>query len=375
MGDLSKSVLEKMSEVRISDLVQPHIRKLQAYTPGHQPNGEGWIKLNTNENPYPPSPKVTEAIKGLDGSTLRLYPDPESSRLREAVAALHSLSSKQVIIGNGSDDILNLFIRAFGGVGGEVGLSFPSYSLYPVLVGIENGKTEVIEFQREMALPVERIKNCPSGLFLLTSPNAPTGVGFGNEEIEKILKIHSGLLVVDEAYADFADESAVELLERYPRLVITRTFSKSYSLAGIRVGYALAAPETISFLDRVRDSYNVSRLSQTAALAAIEDQTYFQNTVAKVKQTRDKYQVKFQEMGWFVYPSQTNFFFLEPKNAKGEANEEVAKSLFDHLYSNKILVRHFGSHVLTSSFLRITVGTESEMLALSEVINSWQTTV
>ncbi len=364
-----------MNEVRISDLVQPHIRKLEAYTPGHQPSGEEWIKLNTNENPYPPSPKVTEAIQELAGSTLRLYPDPTSSRLREAVAALHSLDSNQVIIGNGSDDILNLLIRAFGGVGGAVGLSFPSYSLYPVLVGIENGKTEVIEFQREMALPIEQIKNCSSGLFLLTSPNAPTGVGFGNEKIEKILKIHSGLLVVDEAYVDFAHESAIDLLRRYPRLVITRTFSKSYSLAGIRVGYALASPETIGFLDRVRDSYNVSRLSQTAALAAIEDQTYFQSTVGKIKETRNKYQVKFQEKDWFVYPSQTNFFFLEPKNVKGEANEEVAKSLFDYLYSHKILVRHFGSHVLTSSFLRITVGTESEMQILNEVLNSWQTTV
>ncbi|MBL4576138.1 MAG: histidinol-phosphate transaminase [Opitutaceae bacterium] len=364
-----------MSERTIADLVQPHISKLKAYTPGDQPEGSEWIKLNTNENPYPPSPKVSEAIRELDANSLRLYPDPKSLQLREAIAAHHSLEPNQVIIGNGSDDILNLLIRAFGGVGGTVGFSFPSYSLYPVLIGIGDGVTEIVDFQREMYLPVEQVRNSSAGLFLLTSPNAPTGVGFKNEKIEEVLKVHSGLFVVDEAYADFADETAIALLKKYPRLVITRTFSKSYSLAGIRVGYALAAPEAIDFLDRVRDSYNVSRLSQVAALAALEDQTYFQRVVAQVKETRMLFQAELKEKGWFVYPSQANFLFLEPKNSKGESNEDVATSLFDYLYSEKILVRYFGSHVLTSSFLRITLGTESEMKVLSKAINSWQTIV
>lgn len=359
----------------LSSLALPHIAKLHAYTPGLQPTEPGWIKLNTNECPYPPSPRVVHALReeiGSDGGALRLYPNPKSSPLRAAVARLHHVREENVLIGNGSDDVLNLLVRAF--VAGEeaAGFTFPSYSLYPVLVGIQDGKSEVIEFDRSMRLPVEKIAGSTARAFFLTSPNAPTGVSFSNAEIEQVLRRFSGLLVVDEAYAPFARESADALLQKYPRLVIVRTLSKAYALAGIRVGYAVANAEVIDILDRVRDSYNVSRLSQAAALAAIGDSAYYAEVIGRVRVTRDASVGKFTEARWFTYPSQANFIFTEPKNSGGESKPAVAKSAYEYLYERKVLVRYFPSHALTASFLRISVGTDDEMLVLHELLQEWQ---
>jgi histidinol-phosphate aminotransferase len=197
-------------------------------------------------------------------------------------------------------------------------------------------------------------------------------VVFTNAELEQALARFGGLLVVDEAYAPFAREDAVALLANYPRLVIVRTLSKAYALAGIRVGYALAHPETIDLLDRVRDSYNVSRLSQTAALAAIEDTAYQIKVVAKVVATRERHLADFTgRRGWFTYPSQANFIFTEPKNARGESGPAIAKAAYDYLYAHKVLVRYFASHALTASFLRISVGTDDEMLVLQNTLDAW----
>ena len=359
----------------LSSLALPHVAKLHAYTPGLQPNEAGWVKLNTNECPYPPSPRVAEAVRrelGEDGANLRLYPNPKSTPLRAAIAALHGLREENVIVGNGSDDILNLLIRVFVTSNAAAGFTFPSYSLYPVLVEIQDGRSTIIEFDRSMKLPIERIANSDARAFFLTSPNAPTGVGFSNAEIEQVLARFRGLLIVDEAYAPFADENAVALLARYPRLVVVRTLSKAYALAGIRVGYALAHPEAIDLLDRVRDSYNVNRLSQAAALAAIGDTAHLAGLVSRVKTTRDAHLARFVgERGWFTYPSQANFIFTEPKNARGESGAAVAKSAYDFLFSRKVLVRYFASHALTASFLRISVGTDDEMLVLQHTLDAW----
>jgi len=381
--------------VNPSDLALPHVAKLHAYTPGIQPTGPGWVKLNTNECPYAPSPRVAEALRreiGDDGASLRLYPNPQSTPLRAALATLHGLREQNVVIGNGSDDILNLLIRAFCRAGSPdpaergvrpagsgdpalqasaAGFTLPSYSLYPVLVAIQDGRSEVIEFDRSMRLPLEKIAGSTARAFFLTSPNAPTGVGFPNADIERALESFRGLLVVDEAYAPFAKENAVPLLARYPNLVVVRTLSKAYALAGIRVGYALAHPDVIEVLDRVRDSYNVSRLSQAAALAALGDQAYYDGVVAKVKATRDRCVNAFLNRGWKTYDSQANFIFTEPKNSRGETGLEVAKSAYSFLYSRKVLVRHFPSHALTAPFLRISVGTDDEMLVLSKTFDAW----
>ena len=361
-----------------SSLALPHVAKLHAYTPGLQPSEPGWVKLNTNECPYPPSPRVAEAVRdelGADGASLRLYPNPKSYPLRAAIAKLHGhgLREENVIVGNGSDDILNLLIRAFCTQDAAAGFTLPSYSLYPVLVEIQDGKTTVIEFDRSMKLPVERIAASTAQAFFLTSPNAPTGVAFANADLERVLAGYRGLFVIDEAYAPFANEDAVPLLAKYPNAVVVRTLSKAYALAGIRVGYALAHPEVIDILDRVRDSYNVSRLSQAAALAAMGDPAYYDGVVAKVKATRDRALADFTRRGWFTYPSQSNFLFTEPKNARGESGPAVSKDAYTFLFSRKVLVRHFPSHALTAPFLRISVGTDAEMRVLSETFDAWLT--
>lgn len=385
----------------LTQLALPHVAQLHAYTPGLQPTEPGWVKLNTNECPYPPSPRVAEALRreiGAEGASLRLYPNPKSSPLRAAIAQLHDLREENVCVGNGSDDILNLLVRIFCGVArvsrpvgstlsdthrgtspltgqetrATAGFMFPSYSLYPVLVAIQDGSSAVIEFDRSMRLPFDQIAASTAHAFFLTSPNAPTGVGFANAEIERILGTFRGVLVVDEAYAPFARENAVPLLARFPNLVVVRTLSKAYALAGIRVGYALAQPELIGLLDRVRDSYNVNRLSQAAALAALGDPVYYDAMLAKVKATRDASLAQFADSrSWFTYPSQANFIFTEPRNARGESGPAAAKSAYDFLCSRKVLVRHFPSHALTAPFLRISVGTDGEMLILNDTLDAW----
>jgi histidinol-phosphate aminotransferase len=360
---------------KIQDLALPHVAALHAYTPGLQPGEPGWIKLNTNESPYPPSSRVVEALRreiGEDGASLRLYPNPASAALREAVARLHGLGADQVFIGNGADDVLNLLVRCFCAPASAAGFTLPSYSLYPVLVGIQDGRAVSLDFDRSMNLPVDAIAASAAKVFFLTSPNAPTGVGFRAADIEAILRRFHGLLVVDETYAAFAEENAAGLLPRHPTLCIVRTLSKSHCLAGMRVGYALARPEVIGLLDRVKDSYNVSRLAQAAALAALGDPDYYAALVRKIKATRDRAHGQWTaRLGWFTYPSQANFLFTEPRDCAGRTGPEVARGLYDFLYARKVLVRHFGSHALTSSFLRISVGTDGEMLVLQENLEAW----
>jgi histidinol-phosphate aminotransferase len=362
----------------LSDLVLPHIARLHAYTPGQQPGESGWVKLNTNESGYPPSPRVAEAIQRelVDaGARLRLYPNPSSAAVRAAVAAYHGhgLTAENVLIGNGSDDVLNLLVRCFGGGAAATGFTFPSYSLYPVLVGIQDGRSETIPFDRSMRLPVAQIAASAARAFFLTSPNAPTGVAFSTAEIEDVLARYPGVLVLDEAYAPFARTDGVPLLARHPRLVIVRTLSKAHALAGLRVGYALAHPEMIGILDRVRDSYNVNRLSQVGAIAALEDTAYYADLIARVRATRDRcWRTWTEGLGWFAYPSEANFIFVEPRNARGETGVAVARSLDDALRARRILVRSFPNHPLTASFLRISVGTDPDMTAVNDVLLAWQ---
>ncbi|HEY3755136.1 MAG TPA: histidinol-phosphate transaminase [Opitutaceae bacterium] len=356
----------------------PHVEALHAYTPGLQPSEPGWTKLNTNECPYPPSPAVAAAIRaevGEGGASLRLYPNPASTPLRAVVAALHAVAPESVCIGNGSDDLLNLLVRCCCGGDRSAGYLVPSYSLYPVLIGMQGGRSDAIEYDRSFRLPVERINASGAAIFFLTSPNAPTGVGYSNAEIEAVLARYRGLLVVDEAYGPFAGESAIALLARHRNLVVVRTLSKAYALAGIRVGYALANPEIVGWLDRVRDSYNVSRLSQAAAAAALQDGAYNQQIVARIQATRDaSLRLWTERRGWSTYPSQTNFLFTEPRGPQGETGPSVAKRAYEYLYARKILVRYFPSHALTASFLRVTVGADDEMHRLNGALDAWQET-
>ncbi len=348
----------------------PHIEALAPYIPGQQPDGEGWVKLNTNENPYPPSPRIAEAIRA-ELSRLPLYPNPSSGTLREAIADFHGLENSQVLIGNGSDDVLNLLFRSFCDKGKSAGMLEVGYSLYSVLAGIQNTPLIKVACNREMVLDPKSLSACGASVFFLTSPNAPTGVSYSRQQIADILDHYEGLLVVDEAYAAFAQEDAVPLLGNYPNLVITRTFSKSYGLAGLRVGYALADPKVIQLLDRVRDSYNVNRLSQAGALAAFLDTEYYENVINRIEVTREVFREKLKELDWFTYPSQSNYLFTEPCQPGGRVGAEAARDLFEFLQDRKILVRYFAGSSLTESFLRISVGTDEQMDLLLAAIEQW----
>ena len=359
------------SKQTVAGLALENIQSLSPYKPGFQPDGSDWIKLNTNESPYPPSPLVFQAIQEATNEDLRLYPDPISGALRTAIGELHGLDAENVIVGNGSDDVLNILVRAFSRRDRATTLINPSYSLYPVLCGIQGSNILELQFDRSMEVPLDLISKLDARILFFTSPNAPTGVGFGNETIRQLATSFEGIVVIDEAYADFAKENAVELLMEFPNIVITRTLSKSYALAGLRVGYALAERSIVDILDRVRDSYNVNRLTQAGALAAIKDQSYLEAIVGKLVRIRDFYLQEFRALDWFVYESQANFLFMEPLDRNGQKGPKVAKALFEYLKENRILVRYFPGHALTESFLRISVGDEDQMLKLSETIEQW----
>lgn len=346
-----------------------HIQDLHAYVPGEQPQGEGWVKLNTNENPYPPSPKVGAAVEA-EVDLLRKYPEPTSAKLRAVIGERFGFTGKNVIIGNGSDNILDLITRCFVSAPG-VAHTVPSYSLYPVVAGMSGQSLVDVDFDRWMQLDVEALAATKAKVIFLTNPNAPTGVAFPLSEIEEALQAIDGLLVVDEAYIDFGGESAVTLLKDYENLVVVRTFSKSYSLAGMRVGFALASEAIIGMLDRVRDAYNLDRVAQAAAQAAFEDVDYFEAQRQKVVATREATRQGLDDFGWFTYPSAANFLFTEPKNAAGESGSEVASSLFEHLKAERVLVRYFPKHSLTCAFIRVSIGTDVEMQAFLTASESW----
>jgi histidinol-phosphate aminotransferase len=348
---------------------QAHIQALHAYVPGEQPQGEGWTKLNTNENPFPPSPAVAPAIVA-EAEKLQCYPEPTSMVLRKTIGEFHGLSAEHVIIGNGSDNILDLITRCFSQAPGA-GHTVPSYSLYPVVAGMSGQELQAVPFDRSMQLDVAAIAAMKASVFFLTNPNAPTGVAFPLSVIEELLQTIEGLLVVDEAYVDFGGESALPLLKNYENLIVVRTFSKSYGLAGMRVGYAFAAPKIIGFLDRVRDAYNLDRIAQAAALAAFKDREYFETRRTEVIATRENTHTALKALDWFTYPSAANFLFTEPKDATGQSGPEVAGALFEYLKEQRVLVRYFPAHPLTCAFIRVSIGTDNQMQAFLTAIHSW----
>lgn len=353
----------------LEKITVPAIQGLSPYVPGEQPQGDGWVKLNTNENPYPASRSVKEAIEQAVDS-LRLYPEPTSHALRKALGAYYDLSDKHVIVGNGSDNILDLITRSFVG-DNKAGHTVPSYSLYPVVVGMSGGHLVDIPFEASMELPVDAILKSDASVFFLTNPNAPTGVCFSLDAIEQLLKGLSGILVVDEAYIDFGGRSAAPLVSKYQNLIVVQTFSKSRSLAGLRVGFALAHPSIIAVLDRVRDAYNVDGLAQVGALAALQDQATFEANCHRVIATREQSLEQLNALDWFTYPSASNFLFTQPKDATGRGGRDVAQSLFESLKQQKILVRYFGKHSLTCSFIRVSIGTDSQMKSFFKGVESW----
>ena len=336
--------------------LRPNIATMAGYVPGYQPPDiASWIKLNTNENPYPPSPAVVQAILeelGPDGASLRTYPSASSQKLREAAGELYGFDPSWIIMANGSDEVLNNLIRAFAAEGEEAGYVHPSYSYYATLAEVQGARVRT--FGLTDAFRIDGFPARYEGkIFFLTTPNAPLGPAFPLEYIEELAGRCAGMLVLDETYAEFAESSAVELVKRHENVVVTRTLSKSYSLAGMRLGLAIARPEVIAALDKIRDHYNLDRLAQAACVAALRDQSYLTKCCGKIRETRQWFSAELRAIGYDVIPSQGNYVFATPADRDG-------KRIYDGLYSRKILVRHF-SDPLLSHGLRISIGTREDM--------------
>jgi histidinol-phosphate aminotransferase len=332
---------------------RPNIERMHGYVPGEQPQVPGLIKLNTNENPYPPSPQVLAALRGAVDGRLRLYPDPQCVALRQKIGARYGLDPSTILIGNGCDDILNLAVRAFVGAGEKLAYFWPSYSLYPVLADIQGvGKVELpldASFQIQVPASLDGVR-----LLFITQPNAPSGVWLQTEGVKETIRRCPGVVLIDEAYVDFAKETCLDFARQFPNVLVARTFSKSASLAGMRLGWVTGSRELISALDKVKDSYNVNRLSQLAGEAAIEDVAYFEETVRKVKATRNRVLVQLIRWGFEVPPSQANFVFAKPPAPV------TAKQWFDRLREHKVLVRWWDTDRIRD-YVRVTIGTDEEM--------------
>jgi histidinol-phosphate aminotransferase len=330
-----------------------NIAQMAGYVPGFQPpDAKAYIKLNTNENPYPPSPKVIEAIMAEVGGDLRKYPDAASRAACEEAARLYGFDPDWVIMANGSDEVLNNLIRACAGEGEEIAYVHPSYSYYGTLAEVQGVRVKTFLLNEDWSLK-DFPERYEGKLFFLTNPNAPLGFCFPQAFIEELAGRVKGLLVVDEAYADFTDENSLDLVRRYDNVVVTRTLSKSYSLAGMRLGLAIARPPIIAALNKIRDHYNLDRLAQVAGLAALRDQEYFRDCVGKIRATRDWFSTELRVLDWDVIPSCGNYVFASPPDRNG-------RRVYERLFERKILVRHFSDPALAHG-LRISIGTPAEM--------------
>jgi histidinol-phosphate aminotransferase len=336
------------------------VRGLTPYVPGEQPKLANLVKLNTNENPYGPSPRVLEALRAEAADSLRLYPDPNSDRAREAIAAFHGVEASQVFVGNGSDEVLAHAFLAL--LKHDAPILFPdiTYSFYPVYCGLYGIEYQEIPLTDAFEIRVDDYL-VPNGGVIFPNPNAPTARGLGLSEIERLLEKNTeSVVVVDEAYIYFGGESAVGLVRKYPQLLVVHTLSKSHSLAGLRVGYAIGQADLIEALIRVKDSFNsypLDRFAQAGAIAAMQDRAYFDETRRKVMATRERLNAELSALGFEVLPSAANFVFVRHLRKDGA---ELAASLRER----SIIVRHFRKPARIASFLRITVGTDEQCDAL-----------
>jgi histidinol-phosphate aminotransferase len=350
-------------------LIRPLVRGLHAYVPGEQPKIKGLIKLNTNENPYPPSPRILRAIKNAVDGRLRLYPNPTAQALREKLAKLHGCKSENIIVGNGSDELLALAVRCFVEPKSNSKLAkatvqyfMPSYSLYPVLADIHGAAKNAVPLKSDFSLPsIAELKrdeqwNFDAALTLVTTPNAPSGRGYRTSELEKLCRAQRGVVVLDEAYVDFAKENALKLGLKLQNVLVARTFSKAYSLCFQRVGYFVGHPELISALDKIRDSYNVNGIGQIAAAATLDDLKFYRANFKKIISTREWLSCELTKLDFGVLPSLTNFILVKPPRFP-------AKLWLQKLREQKILVRWFNATEV-KDYLRITIGTPVEAEAL-----------
>lgn len=336
-------------------LFRPSIARMKGYVPGEQPRETGYIKLNTNENPYPPSPLVLERLRAACQEELRFYPDPHAGAVRRKLADLFGVSVDRTIVGNGSDELLSIILRSFVDPGQKVVFPHPTYSYYWQLIQIQDGQPVAVDFPEDFSLPADLAVE-DAQVTLLVNPNAPSGTRIPVSQVEDLAARVRGILVVDEAYVDFSAGGCVHLIEHNPRVIVIRTMSKSFSLAGMRIGFGFAAPELIAGMWKVKDHYNVNRLSLVAAEAALDDIGTMRTQAARINQTREELTRQLRELGFSVWDSAANFVLAR-------SGQPSAAELYAALKQRRILVRYFAQPRLDDC-LRITVGTGSEVAAL-----------
>lgn len=358
---------------RVSDIetiFRLNIQRIGGYTPGEQPQEAGWVKLNTNENPYPPSPHAVAAIVAAASGKLNLYPDPLGTRFREAAANLFGVDPDWILPTNGSDEVLTIITRSFAGEDGRCAFPYPSYILYETLADLQGAPHIKLPLNRDWSWPAASIKAAQeSRVVYVPNPNSPSGNCWSHDVITSLIP-SQGVLVLDEAYGDFADTPhRAELVKSASgeRVIVTRSFSKSYSLAGIRFGFAIARPEMIAGLRKVKDSYNCDTISLAAATAAIEDQETMQRQVATIRATRQRLGVELTRLGFEVIPSQANFVWCSHPTGRH-------REIYEGLKANRVLVRYMrypGVPWASGGVfdgLRITIGTDDETNRLLEVL-------
>ncbi|MCM1983336.1 histidinol-phosphate transaminase [Lyngbya confervoides] len=344
----------------ISQLVRSHLRSVSGYRPGSQPPpGSPVLKLNTNENPYPPSPRVLEALHHLDAEHLRRYPDASAQIFREAAGHLHQVDPDWVIVGNGSDHLLSLIMAAFVDAGDRLVYPWPTYALYPTLADLQGAQKQAVPFPKTFDLPVQALLQARGKVTLVAAPASPSGTAIALADLEQLAQRVSGLLVIDEAYGDFAPSSALALVRASERVVLLRTLSKGYSLAGLRLGYAIAQPPVIQALNQVKDSYSLDAIATLLGTAAIQDQDHLGRNVEKVRRSRQWLAQQLQRLGCQVWPSVTNFLLVRPP--------VDAEQLMLDLKARDIYVRYFALPDLEDK-LRITVGTDAQNALLCGVL-------
>lgn len=345
-------------------LLRPEIERMAGYTPGFQPVGDDYIKLNTNENPDPPPSAVLAAIREAASGTLRFYPDPVATAVRERAARLYGVDPGQVLVGNGSDDLLTMVVRATTGEGQAIASPSPSYTLYETLAAIQGARMVWVPYPDDFSLPAA-LAETDARLTFVANPNSPTGTSVPVAALADLADALTGVLVIDEAYVDFAESDALDLARTRPNCLVFRSLSKSYSLAGLRVGLAVGPESLIAGMLKVKDSYNVNRLSQAAALAALDDQAGLVERVGRVKAERRRLANALTGLGLTVLPSQANFIFARLTSS------EAARRAYEALRSRKILVRYFNRPRVDDG-LRISVGTPAQndalIAALTEIV-------
>ena len=338
-------------------LFRPAIEALDAYAPGEQPrDGADVVKLNTNENPYPPSPQAIAALGAVGGEALRRYPQPLADAFRDAAAEVLGVDPDWILAGNGSDDLLTMLFRAVTGDGRAVAYPAPTYVLYRTLAAMQGAPVREVAFGEDYALPVEGLAAADAPLTIVANPNSPSGTAAATSRLAALADRLSGVLAVDEAYAAFADASALDLVRRSERVIVLRTLSKSHGLAGLRLGFGVAHPRLLAGLARVKDSYNVDAVAAVVGAAAIRDVAYTGETVARIRRTRARLTAALAGRGFRVWPSQANFVLARPADGG-------ARRLYEGLRARGILVRYFAEPGLADK-LRITVGTEDQTTRL-----------